>query len=67
MILISLMLAATPAPALRPDQVPRRQIARSHPAARATRSQRLTELEAAVRSLAPAAAEQVRDVGPKGM
>jgi hypothetical protein len=67
MILISLMLAVTAAPALRPDQVPRRQTARSHRAARATHSQRLTELEAAVRSLPPAAPEQGQDVGPKGM
>jgi hypothetical protein len=67
MILISLMLAAAPAPAIRPDEVQRRQMALPHPAARASRSKRLIELEAAVKSLPLAAAGHGQGSGPKGM
>ena len=67
MLLISLMLAAAPSPAVRPDVVPRREASRARPAASAIRSKRLIELEAAVRSLPLAAAERDRGAGPKGM
>ena len=65
MLLISLMLAATSPPAVKPDVVQRRQVPRPRPAATAVRSKRLIELEAAVRSLA--AAEPADRSGPKGM
>ena len=67
MILISLMLAAIPAPMLKPDVVQRREAVRPAAARRAARSRRLIELEAAVRSLSMAAAEPDRDTGPRGM
>ena len=67
MLLISLMLAAAPSPAVRPDVVPRREASRARPAASAIRSKRLIELEAAVRSLPLAAAERDHGAGPKGM
>ena len=66
MLLISLMLAAAPAPAVKPDIAQRREASRS-PAASAIRSKRLIELEAAVRSLPLAAAERGQGAGPKGM
>lgn len=67
MILISLLLAATPTPALKPDAGRRREAVRTDIARGATRSKRLIELEAAVRSLPLAAAEPDREAGPKGM
>jgi hypothetical protein len=66
MILISLMLAATPAPAVRPDQ-DRRRVVRPGPAPRATRSKRLIELEAVVRSLPLAASEPGPAASPQGL
>lgn len=65
MLLISLMLAATSPPAVKPDVVQRRQVPRPRPAA--VRSKRLIELEAAVRSLPLAAAEPANRSGPEGM
>ncbi|HYJ84200.1 MAG TPA: hypothetical protein VEW26_15310 [Allosphingosinicella sp.] len=68
MILISLMLAAAPTSAVKPDIVPRREASRARPAPSAMRSKRLIELEAAVKSLPLAAAEeQGHGPGPKGM
>jgi hypothetical protein len=67
MFLISLMLAAAPTSAVKPDIVQRRVPSRARPAPSARRSQRLIELEAAVRSLPLAAAEQGHGAGPKGM
>ncbi|HEU0098470.1 MAG TPA: hypothetical protein VFQ67_06805 [Allosphingosinicella sp.] len=67
MLLISLMLAAAPTSAVKPDIVQRREASRARPASSAIRSKRLIELEAAVKSLPLAAAERDRDDGPKGM
>ncbi|HEX8573732.1 MAG TPA: hypothetical protein VF759_13385 [Allosphingosinicella sp.] len=67
MILISLMLAATPAPAVSAADVQRRQAPRPRPTRPATRSKRLIELEAAVKSLPLAAADPVPASGPQGM
>jgi len=67
MFLISLMLAAAPTSVVKPDIVPRREASRPRPASSASRSRRLIELEAAVRSLPLAAAEQGHGPGPKGM
>jgi len=67
MLLISLMLATAPTSAVKPDIVQRREASRARPASSAIRSKRLIELEAAVRSLPLAAAEQGKDAGPKGM
>jgi hypothetical protein len=67
MLLISLMLAATPTPAVKPDIVQRREASRARPASSTLRSKRLIELEAAVKSLPLAAAEQAQGLGPKGM
>jgi hypothetical protein len=67
MILISLMLATTPAPAVKPDAAIRREAPRPRPARAATRSKRLIELEAAVAALPLAAAEQRHGSGPQGM
>lgn len=67
MFLISLMLAATPPTAVKPDVVQRREARRPRPASPAARSKRLIELEAAVRSLPLASAEPARDSGPHGM
>lgn len=67
MFLISLMLAATPQPAVRPDVVQRREPVRSRRApSRAARSKRLIELEATVRSL-PLAADERGQGGPEGL
>jgi hypothetical protein len=67
MILISLMLAATPAPAVKPDAATRREAPRPRPARPAARSKRLIELEAAVRALEPSPAEPGRNPGPQGL
>jgi hypothetical protein len=67
MLLISLMLAATAQPAVKPDVVQRREASRARPAPSAIRSKRLIELEAAVNSLPLAAAEPGHGPGPKGM
>jgi hypothetical protein len=67
MILISLMLAVAPTPAVKPGIVERREASRVRPATSAMRSKRLIELEATVRSLPLAAAEQGHGPGPKGM
>lgn len=67
MLLISLMVAAASAPAVKPDIVPRRETSRARPAASALRSKRLIELEAAVRSLPLATTDSARNSGPKGM
>lgn len=67
MLLISLMLAAAPTSAVKPGIVQRREASRARPASSINRSKRLIELEAAVRSLPLAAAEQGQGAGPKGM
>jgi hypothetical protein len=67
MLLISLMLAAAPTSAVKPDIVQRREGSRARPASSVNRSKRLIELEAAVKSLPLAAAEQGHSAGPKGM
>ncbi len=67
MFLISLMLAAAPMSAVKPDISLKREASRARPASSATRSKRLIELEAAVGSLPLAAAEQGHGPGPKGM
>jgi hypothetical protein len=68
MLLISLMLAAAPTPAVKPGIVPRRTASRERPASSVNRSKRLIELEAAVKSLPLAAADkQDQESGPKGM
>lgn len=68
MLLISLMLAAAPNIAVKPDIVQRREASRARPASSVNRSKRLIELEAAVKSLPLAAADkQDQGSGPKGM
>ena len=68
MFLISLMLAAAPTSAVKPDIVQRREASRARPASSVNRSKRLTELEAAVKSLPLAAADrQGQRSGPTGM
>jgi hypothetical protein len=68
MLLISLMLAAAPTSAVKPDIVQRREASRARPATAFNRSKRLIELEAAVHSLPLASAdEQGYASGPKGM
>ncbi len=67
MLLISLMLAATPTLAVEPGIIQRREASRLRAASSTTRSKRLIELEAAVGSLPLAAAEQGHGPGPKGM
>jgi hypothetical protein len=68
MLLISLMLAAASTSTVKPEIEPRRQVARPRAAASsAKRSERLIELEAVVKSLPLAAAEQGQSSGPKGM
>ena len=67
MLLISFMLAATPAPAVKPEAGVRREAPRARPARAAARSKRLIELEAAVRSLSSAAAEARTGSGPQGL
>lgn len=67
MLLISLMLAATPTPTVRPDAGQRRETARQRPESSPARSKRLIELEAAVNSLPLAAADPGRRLGPTGM
>ncbi|HYW15986.1 MAG TPA: hypothetical protein VE891_07515 [Allosphingosinicella sp.] len=68
MLLISLMLAAAPTSAVKPDIVQRRAASRARPGASINRSKRLVELEAVVRSLPLASADkQDQDSGPKGM
>jgi hypothetical protein len=64
MILISLMLAATTPPALKPDSArPRKALPARH-ARPVTRSKRMIELEAVVKALPLAAAEHGRGSGP---
>lgn len=68
MLLISLMLAAAPTSAAKPDIVQRREASRARPASSVNRSKRLIELEAAVNSLPLAAADkQDPRSGPTGM
>lgn len=67
MLLISLMLAAAPTAAVKPETGPRREASRPRSASSALRSKRLIELEAAVRSLPLASAERGHGAGPKGM
>lgn len=68
MLLISLMLAAAPTSAVKPDIVQRREASRARPASSVNRSKRLVELEAAVKSLPFAAADkQDQRSGPTGM
>jgi hypothetical protein len=67
MILMSLMLAATATPLLKPGVGERREAVRPDAERRSARSRRLIELEAAVRSLPMASAETERDTGPSGM
>jgi hypothetical protein len=67
MILISLMLAATPTPPTGPDDARRRQAPRPGPAAGATRSKRLIELEETIKSLPVAVAEPRQDADPQGL
>jgi hypothetical protein len=68
MLLISLMLAAAPTSAVKPDIVQRRAASRARPASSLNRSKRLIELEAAVKSLPLAAADERGQAdGPKGM
>ena len=66
MFLISLMLAATSQPAVKPDVVQRREASRPRPASTPVRSKRLLELEATVKSLPLAADERGRG-GPEGL
>ena len=66
MFLISLMLAATSAPAVKPDVVDRGERSRPRSAPSAARSRRLAELEAAVASL-PHTPEPERAPGPEGL
>jgi hypothetical protein len=66
MILISLMLASTPAPAVKPAPIPRQAAARAAPARAAVRARRLRDLEAAVNAL-PSRAVAESEAGPKGM
>lgn len=67
MILISLMLAAAPPPAVKPAGAIPRKVVPSRPAPRAMRSKRLLELEAVVRSLPSPAPEPARSAGPEGL
>lgn len=67
MIVISLILAATPTPLLKPQIGDRREVVRTRVERRAGRSKRLIELEAAVRSLPVASVETGRETGPSGM
>ena len=68
MLLISLMLAAAPTSAIKPEMIRHREASRPRAASSVTRSKRLIELEAAVGSLPLAAAdEQGHGPGPKGM
>jgi hypothetical protein len=68
MLLISLMLAAAPTSAVKPQMIQRRHASRPRAASSIARSKRLIELEATVRSLPLAAAdEQGHGPGPKGM
>jgi hypothetical protein len=66
MFLISLILAATSQPAVKPDVVQRREPARSRRAQLPARSKRLIELEATVKSL-PLAADERGQGGPEGL
>lgn len=66
MFLISLALAATTPPAVKPPVVQRREAPRPRPASTPVRSKRLIELEAVVNSLPPSADEQGRG-GPEGL
>lgn len=66
MLLISLMLAAAPAPVMTPRMVQRREAPRARRASAPARSKRLTELEATVRSLSYTGAEEEAR-GPRGM
>ena len=67
MILISLMLAATTPPVLKPDSAAPRKAVPARHARPVTRSKRLIELEAVVKSLPLAAAEQGHGSGPQGL
>jgi hypothetical protein len=67
MLLISLMLAAAPTLGTEPAIEHKREALRPHPASSASRSKRLSELEATVKSLALAAADSDRRSGPEGM
>jgi hypothetical protein len=52
---------------VKPNVAPRREVTRARPESSAVRSKRLFELEAAVRSLPLAAAEQGQVSGPEGL
>ena len=68
MLLISLMLAAAPTSAVKPDIVQRREASRARPASSAHRSKRLIELEATVKLLPLAAVDEPgQRSGPTGM
>lgn len=67
MLLISLMLAAAPTSAVKPEIAARREASRERSSSPEPRSRRLAELEAAVNSLPLAAAERGHGPGPKGM
>ena len=66
MILISLMLAATPPPAVKPPRAGPPQPVAERRTRPVTPSKRLIELEAAVRSL-PIAADERGQGGPEGL
>ena len=67
MILISLMLAATSPPAVKPDSANAPKAVPARRARPVTRSKRLIELEAVVRSLSMQAPEPARSAGPEGL
>lgn len=67
MLLISLMLAAAPAPAVKPDAVRRREAPGRRLDRAAARSKRLVELEAAVRALPRPEPEPAAAPGPEGL
>jgi hypothetical protein len=67
MLLISLMLAAAPAPAVKPSLEPRREVARPRRPSSPPRSKRLIELEEAVNALPFAASDPGRASGPEGL
>jgi hypothetical protein len=66
MILISLMLAVTPPPIVKPDGASPRKALPSRRAHAVTRSKRLIELEAVVRSLSSSAPESGGSAGTTG-
>lgn len=67
MLLISLMLAATPTPAIEPTAAPRRDTERPSRPSSAVRSKRLIELEAVVQALSSPPPKPARGAGPEGL